>query len=409
MDEGEEPPDRGKISTLVKTIEHHDSEGILFRPDLANGIIGYCNPTVIPKRVAGKGRPIFIRKRIRANNDYGEISVIDAGYMPNHNSVENLRTIIETDDGYAKFGVEDPNAVMDPEENIHLTGIGFDGVNPHILYWVISPDLENIQYMGKIGPEIPIRRAKELLGGIPIYAREIEASIEDTIKNNKEGVILNNKDASLYLPNRGVQLFGRFSPCIQVHTLRKDDSATNPNPLTTNEIIQAVKKTQEEGFWENEVSNLFYKTIIAPRNGQKKVGLGSAPVDIGGIPIGTYHDSLNDKITIEENLVDYWKYNGSFFKYDPTNKIATGKIIDSLLKPNDKEDRLKELHRGKLATVKDIHFVKSIVPMEDDPTGACIYSGCGDAYVKWRTTGIPWISKELDHPHNKTENWQRAD
>lgn len=409
MGDEDEPPDgrnHGKTSGLVKTVEHDDDDGILSIPNRTQGIIGYCNPSIIPSYVKGKGYPIFVRTRFADNNRYGESSKIKAGYMHSPTEIGELRTIIGKNAPYANWGTEDLRGVMGPDGNIHMAAISFDGKNARIAYYIASTDLRDVQYIGTISPKITLEKAQKFFKRGSIYHKAIGQALEEAKRNRKRGMLLQNKDASPYFHGRGMKLFGRIEPCIQTHTLRKDDSNINPNPLTTHEIIKAVREAGRIDYWENELLNLEARTIMTPEASQIKIGLGGAPIKMTGIDdgteVGTMHSVFRSRREFGGRKVDYYLYLGSLFNYDPVHDRVTAKLRDALIIPSTKGDRLKEYDKqGNLVTVKDIAFSSALISDPNSPQTAFIYGGGGDRCTRWRSFGLEWYREATNHPHNR--------
>jgi predicted GH43/DUF377 family glycosyl hydrolase len=348
-----------------------DKEGIL-ELDAMEGQIAVCNPSVCPNYVEGKGWPILVRSRMRADNNYGEASVLNLGYLATPTSVVNYKTLIEPFNNDSKFGIEDGRVTKNGDV-YQIVSVGWDGENARLLHH--TTDLNNIEYNGVISAPFTYAEAIDIAGKDSYYGR-----IWSKFDPNR---IVQDKDAALYFfQDGGVGLIHRWDPAMQLS------------------VASSISDFKNRDYWAEELRNAENRTILDVTDKELKIGLGGPPVPIldkdGNLRhIGTYHSVK--KIEKEDCLT--YCYSGSFFEFDPTTKTIISRLIDPLFIPRD-DDILQETHENRMI-IKEVAFPTAKIQDRENPEVLCVYLGKGDKKIGYRAISRDWLMRELSNPHNQ--------
>ncbi|MFA5060728.1 MAG: hypothetical protein WC494_00220 [Candidatus Pacearchaeota archaeon] len=364
MAEEDEPPNQ------------KDKEGILLLPDRTQNEIAVCNASVCPTYIPNKGYPVLTRVRLKADNGYGECSIIKRGFLITPTKMsEDYKVFLSPDDNYSKYGREDARIVQKGGE-YYITSIAFDGENTRVMLDT-SGDLEEVTPRGVIC-DIPLERAVEIAGKNSYYGRFWKRNLRDSPLERKTQ-LLGIKDVALeFLPDGKVGIFYRMEPNMQFS------------------VADDISDFFRRDYWENEIENLMDRTIMTREKGETKIGLGGPPITINGEKIGTYH-----KVTYErQGNLDVYYYSGSFFSFDPQKRQITARLRNPLLTPK-RDDALVEVdQRNRLRTIKLVSFPMGMIVNPQNLNELYIYYGGGDEREAWRTTQIPWLVNELKTPFN---------
>jgi len=384
MEEDNEPPDRKRNSNLVKTIQQ-DKKSIILLPSKSKGETAVCNPAAYKKH-------FIYRVREKANNGYGEKSLIKyRELITPYELSEESRTILVPEFEYEKDGIEDARVSKNGKYNIIYVAYNEDKQNGNAkVALATTEDFKTIQKHGIIGPKIKLEEAIKLAGGPDsyygkIFDKELRAERKENPNINP---FVMDKDATIVYAKSGQPiLLHRIGNCIQ---------ATPFN---------SIKELQSQDFWRNKFSKLEEETILYPGEkwAPKKVGLGGTPIDIDGRKIGHIHGVTKEE---SENLIKY-TYKSTFAEFDPETYHIKAIVRDPVLLPDPKYIFIEK--NGKNTIKKYINFATGMAIDPKDDSVICNYSGVGDYGIELRTNNLKqWLLKELEHPHNKIENWQRA-
>lgn len=367
MTEEDEPPSQ------------RDREGILLLPDRTQNELAVCNASVCPIHIPDRGYPVLTRVRLKADNGYGECSIIKRGFLLSPTEMsKDYKVFLSPDNKYSRYGREDARIVQYKGE-YYITSIAFDGENTRVMF-DMSSDLETTTLQGIIC-ETPLERAIEIVGENSYYGKHWKSRLKES-KLERKTQILGIKDVALeFLPTGKVGIWYRMEPNMQFSVAR--------------DLSDFFRKD----YWENEIENLMDRTIMTREKGEIKIGLGGPPIEIDGRKIGTYH-----KVTYErQGELDVYYYSGSFFSFDPKKRKIAARLRDPLLTPK-RDDALVEVSgENKLKTIKLVSFPMGTIVNPQNPKEAYIYYGGGDEREAWRTTQIPWLVKELEAPFNTEE------
>lgn len=394
MDEGGDPPDRGQISTLVKTVQHQDFYRNVFRPDKEKGEIAYCNMDVCDT-LTPRGYAFTVRVRTHDDNKYKESSRVDAGFLQEDlKTIEGLKTVAYKEGDHAPWGIEDMRIKMGPDGNFHMTGTASDGRNPRTVYFIASPDLKDTGYQGIIGPQITQKRALQILGKKSPLSIILQNNINASERAGRSDALLGDKDTSPFFYNRDIGFFARKLNCVNYHKAREDSDKTNTKPLTHYEITDTFNELKRTGWWENEIENSRDNVIMTPEAGWEKIGIGTAPNSNG---IGSCHRVFKEKV----GSINIYTYVGSLFKFDPVKKKVVARLRDALFLPRP-QDVLKEYDKnGRLKTIKYVAFPMGLVEDPKNENTTVVFLGAGDKLTDSRSFDSYWSNTELAHQHNK--------
>jgi predicted GH43/DUF377 family glycosyl hydrolase len=348
-----------------------DNKGLLVLPDPDS-----CNPSVVPNYIDGKGWPILVRVRQKANNSYGEASIVKAGYLFNPTTVVDYHTLIGADESHSKMGREDAR-IVEFEGRYYITSVGWDGKNARVIL-DSTDDLRNVQNHGVISCQIPLLEAIEMMGD-ERYKTYYKTRFRDAKESDLEGLLLQDKDAALeFLPDGRYGLWHRWEPGVQFS------------------VADSLEDFSKNDYWENQLRRIGEVTQIWPLEGQRKVGLGGPPINIDGKRIGTLHYLEAN----ESEREDVYTYYGSFFMFDPTKVRVTSVLKDALFVPKSEDATLVENHKDK-KIIKKVEFPSAMIRDRNNEDILWVYYGLGDKLTGWRTTSAKWLIDELEHDHNK--------
>ena len=175
-------------------------------------------------------------------------------------------------------------------------------------------------------------------------------------------------------------------------------------------LFDSIKNLQDPAFWEYKFGELEEETILYPgkRWAPEKVGLGGTPITIVDAEgnekkIGHIHGVTKKE---SENLVEY-TYRSTPAEFDPETYHLKAIIRDPILLPDSKY--IFTERDDKKTIKKYINFATGMAIDPKNDSIICNYSGVGDYGIELRTNNLKqWLLKELDHPHNAIENWQRV-
>jgi len=376
MVEDDEPPNIEGCG-LDKSVNY--LQGILLLPDRNLNEIGVCNSSICPYYFKEKGYPILSRVRSKANNHYGEISLIRRSYLETPTRVsKESKVLIRPDKEYSKYGREDARIVKN-NGIYYITSIAFDGENTRVILDT-SRDLEEITNEGIIG-EILLEKAVSIVGNQSYYGKLWEQQLEGSTLERKTQ-LLGIKDVALeFLPDDKVGLWYRIEPHMQFS------------------VADSISDFFREDYWENEIKSIMDRTIITREKDEIKIGLGGPPIKINGKNIGTYHKVTYDR----QGNIDIYYYFGSFFEFDPNNKKIISRLRNPLLIPEKKDSLVEVNTQNKIKTIKLVSFPMGMIVNPENPNELYVYYGGGDREQSWRTTQIPCLVKELSDSFNKRE------
>jgi predicted GH43/DUF377 family glycosyl hydrolase len=376
--------------------KHVDQTGILLEPDSALGEIAVCNPSRC-------GNHMIYRARVKADNKYGEKSVIKYQRMLSATELAgNPRTILKPELDYEIDGCEDARITKIGDE-YYIAYVGFvEGENGGARVALAKTrDFKNIQKCGIIGPQVRLEEAVEIFEG-GRYGDHYRKILEDVRKTFPDAnPWIADKDAAL------VEIGGK--PAL-IHRIEPDIHLT---------VADRLEDFASPEFWREKFRTLEDQAIMKAPKGVMKYGLGDAPIWLDGHWISTYHQVTGS----EGPTLNYYKYDGGVIELDPN----TGKVIaktGSPLRVADEESEamyLKEFipdQKGRrLRTVKSVEFLTALArggerngnktdsfgeyDLGGDPDTVFLYYGIGDLRMDWRTISAPWLLRDLDHASNR--------
>ena len=387
---GDEPPDRGQISTLVKTVQE-DKKSIILLPDESQGEIAVCNPAVC-------GNHFIYRVRERADNKYGEKSVVKHQKLVTPYQLSgNPRKILVPEFEYEKDGIEDARVSKNGQYDIVYVAYNEDKKDGGAkVALATTEDFEKeIRKHGIIGPEIRLEEGIQLAGGPnSYYGRLFDRELREERKDNP-GInpFIMDKDATIV-----------YTPSKQPVFLHRVGNAIQATPFSS------IKELQDPAFWRHRFGKLEEDTILYPgkRWSSEKVGLGGTPITIkdndgNDRTIGQVH-GVTKKET--RKLVEY-TYKSTYAEFDPETYHIKAVLREPIFLPDSEYIFVEENDKNTIK--KYIDFATGLTIDPKDDSVICNYSGVGDYGIRLRTNNLKqWLLKELAHPHNAIENWQRA-
>ncbi|MBU2576099.1 MAG: hypothetical protein KKF50_00070 [Nanoarchaeota archaeon] len=389
MEEDDEPPNRGGISTLVRTVQG-DRKSIILLPSESLEEIAVCNPAVCENH-------FIYRAREKANNRYGEKSVVRYRKLITlYQLSEESRKILVPEFEYEKDGIEDARVSKDGQYNIVYVGFNEDHENGGAkVALATTEDFKDIQKHGIIGPQVRLEEAIRFAGGPNTYYGgifDIELRGERK-KNPGVNPFVMDKDATIVYAKSGQPIF-----------LHRVGNAIQATPF------DSIKDLQNPAFWEYNFGKLEEDTILYPgrRWAPEKVGLGGTPITIidsegNERKIGHVHGVEKKE---SEKLTEYI-YKSTIAEFDPETFHIKAIIRDPILLPDPKYIFIEK--DGEYTIKKYINFATGIAIDPNDDSIICNYSGLGDYGIELRTNNLKqWLLKELSNPHNSIENWQRV-
>ncbi|MBT3397643.1 hypothetical protein HOA55_03360 [archaeon] len=376
--------------------KHIDQTGILLEPDLALGEIAVCNPSRC-------GNHMIYRARVKADNKYGEKSVIKYQQMLSATELDgNPRTILVPELDFEVDGCEDARITKIGDE-YHIVYVGFvEGPNGGArIALAKTRDFENIEKCGIIGPQIRLEEAVEIFGEgrYGDHYRKILGDIRKTFPDANPWIA--DKDAAL------VEIGGK--PGL-IHRIEPDIHLT---------VANSLEDFASKEFWVDNFRNLESQAIMRAPEGIMKYGLGDAPIWIDGHWASTYHQVKGS----EGPTLNYYNYDGGIIELNPN----TGEVIAKTGSPvrvgdgKNEAVHLKEYITGlkgeRLRTVKRVEFLTAMArggehngnkndsfgeyDLGGDPNTLFLYYGIGDKRIEWRTIGVPWLLRDLRHASNQ--------
>jgi predicted GH43/DUF377 family glycosyl hydrolase len=379
-----EPPDRRQnISNLETTIQ--DKKIILLTPSQEE--IAVCNPAALNNH-------FVYRARLKANNGYGEKSVLKYQRQAKPDRLQGSpRTILSPETEYEKDGIEDARLSKLENGDYGLTYVAFneDAENGGAkIALATTEDFKSIKKHGIIGPEIRYKEAIALAGGPDsYYGEKLSRQLREIQKTHKDlNPFVMDKDASLtYNPNsKEYVLFHRVDPGIQIAKAK------------------SIQDFQDQDFWRHQFKTLEANTILYPGTrsssenwASEKVGLGGTPRQIGSTLLCHIHG-------VEANISDKketYTYKGTFAELDRKTYKIISILRTPLLIPHKDEYVFREKAEEKQIE-KYVDFPTEIVARGNSLWN---YSGIGDQVIQARSTNLKWLLKELSHPHNQINQW----
>ena len=393
MEDDGEPPDRGQISNLVKTLQQ-DKKSMLLLPDKSLEEIAVCNPTVW-------GSHFIYRVREEANNNYGEKSVIKYQKLVTPYELSgNPETILISEFEYEKDGIEDARVSRNGQYDIVYVGFNEnkeDGGAKIAL--ATTEDLgdrkKEIRKHGIIGPQVRLEEAIRFAGGPNTYYGEIFDRELRGLRKEFPGInpFVMDKDAGI-----------GYTPSLNSILLHRIGNAIQATPF------DSIKDLQDPTFWEYKFGMLEEETILYPgkRWAQEKVGLGGVPIDVideegNKRKIGHVHGVEKRE---SEKLTEY-VYKSTTAEFNPETFHIKAIVRDAILLPEPQYVFVEK--DGEYNVKKYINFATGMTLDPKEDSVICNYSGIGDFGIQLETNNLKqWLLNELSHPHNTIENWQRA-
>jgi len=243
MDEDDEPPNRGNISNLVKTIQQ-DKKSIILLPSGSQGEIAVCNPAICEDH-------FIYRVREKTNNKYGEKSIIRyRELITPYKLSEESRIILVPESEDEKDGIEDARISKNGQYDIVYVAYNEDkNEGGAKVALATTEDFKTIQKHGIIGPKIKLEEAIKLAGGPNSYYGEVfdkELREERKVNPNINPFVM-DKDATI--------VYAKSEQPILLHRVGNAIQATPFN---------SIKELQSQKFWRNKFSKLEEETILYP-------------------------------------------------------------------------------------------------------------------------------------------------
>jgi len=381
FEKDEEPP---PSQTLLETKEGgsgeiflmQDLEGILLEPNLDEGESGVLNPTIHQNSKYG---PWPFAYRVRRRDDYGEYSTIDLRFLetPTKLSKES-RTIIKPEYDFEWRGCEDP-IMTKFGSTYYITYVAWDGLNARVAL-ATTRDFKEIKKHRVISPQMPL---EEIIG--TIKDKRYNGLFEDRYKGVKEYMEKKKLNQKIFPYDKDafIQYDVKNRKWILFHRLLKEIQIA---------IVDKLEDLQNENFWRNYLKNIGNHVFM--RNTEPwesdKIGLSTPIFRLGSRKVGIWH-GFTEK---EDECV----YRASFFKLRKGSYEVESRIKNPLFNPDKDTHVCKYMDEKGKEKTKKIIFPRGVIKSSKR---LFVYSGIADIFISYRSTSIPWIISELDHPNNR--------
>ena len=377
----EEPPDSNRKRDFYSLENMMDEEGILLRPRIKKGERAVMNPAVLQINANGPWPFLYRNEKLKKiDGKERVVSTIDLRWLINPTQLwERKKTIIEPTEEYEAYGCEDPR-LSHINGEYYITYVAYDGLNARIAL-AKTKDFKEVKKLGIIGPEIELEEAIELVSDDnykKVWQKQLEGLKEKMEKEKLRGpAILSDKDAYIDYDQKNKKwvLIHRLDP--QMHIA----------------MVDSLEELKNEEFWRSYLKNIkSYEFLRGLEPWEKeKIGLGSSIVNIWGKKIAVYHG-----VSEKEEVLDY---NGGFLEIEDFKPKS--RLRDPLFKPEREEHIFKYIDENGKERMKRVIFPTGIVQDPEDKDQLWVYYGMGDSTIGYRSTYIPWLVRELEHPHNK--------